>query len=187
MLTLVLTVDAASSESFTPTPDPMTSPRALHQATPLLDGRVLITGGIADLAAQGNVSTAEIFDPDPLVDPAFQEINTTCPDLNNPGCPLVARSFHRATLLPGGTLDGTVLITGGDSRGGGGSPFQSAEIFDPATGTFRPTTDLMDVVTEMKTPRSGHTATHIVDGRVLSTGGRSNSTTILSTAEIFDP
>jgi len=120
MLTLVLTVDAMPPGSFTPTPDPMTSPRALHRAIPLLDGRVLITGGIADLAAQGNVPTAEIFDP--TVDPVFQEvneINTTCPNLSNPGCPVAARAFHRATLLLGGALDGKVLITGGDSRGGG--------------------------------------------------------------------
>ena len=174
MLTLVLTVDAAPQGVFNPTPTPMTSPRALHRATSLGDGRVLITGGLGDFAASGNVVTAEIFDP---AGPVFQVTNSTpCP---NPQCPVVSRSFHRATLL---LEDGTVLITGGDTRGGGGGSLASAEIFDPMGNTF---TDI-GPMGPGNTRRSGHTATLLVDGKVLITGGFDGNA-ILSSPRLYDP
>jgi hypothetical protein len=90
-----------------------------------------------------------------------------------------ARDGHTATLL----ADGKVLIAGGRNSFGGsaGAGLNTAEIFDPAAGTFTPTTDLGG--SRMAVGRSGHTATLIEDGtgRVLIAGGPNTD------AEIFDP
>ncbi len=80
---------------------------------------------------------------------------------------------HRATALK----DGRILIT---SDGG------PAQIFDPSTRQF-------SSAGSMTTPRSGHGAILLADGRVLIVGGdlfsRIDATQIkhLSSAEIFDP
>jgi hypothetical protein len=82
-----------------------------------------------------------------------------------------ARSGHTATLL----TNGKVLIL--DSEDG------SAEVFDPATGTFAPTGN-------MNTQRQGATATLLANGKVLVTGGYGPGTTmlpVLNTAELYDP
>ena len=101
-----------------------------------------------------------------------------------------------ATLLS----DGRVLVTGGyDCTSAGQEGISaSAEIYDPATGTFTPTGS-------MKVGREFHTATLLDDGRVLITGGLAGpagttgsitlasvttaetSAGVLSTAEVFDP
>jgi hypothetical protein len=77
-----------------------------------------------------------------------------------------------ATLMP----NGKVLIAGGTGPGNG--PLASAELYDPATGTFTPTGS-------MTNPRSSHKATLLADGRVLITGGY-NGPEVLATAEIYD-
>jgi hypothetical protein len=84
--------------------------------------------------------------------------------------------------------DGRVLIAGGDdvlathtSRtrpflpADRRAPVDTAEIFDPATDTLSPTGP-------MTTARSGHTATTLLDGRVLIAGGD-----VGGDFEIYDP
>jgi len=56
----------------------------------------------------------------------------------------------------------------------------SAEIFDPATGTSSSTGS-------MSAPRINHTATLLRDGRVLVAGGTTTGGSTLATAEIFNP
>ena len=65
-----------------------------------------------------------------------------------------ARTFHTATLLP----SGKVLVAGG------GGENSTAEIYDPATGSFSTTSG-------MEIGRSGHTATLLPNGSVLVAGG----------------
>src|SRR5205823_3824511 len=77
----------------------MTSARAVHTATLLPNGKVLLAGGQNNL-----VSTVAITNTAELFDPAMQTF-TPLPPMSS------ARSTHTATLL----CDGRVLITGGYS------------------------------------------------------------------------
>jgi hypothetical protein len=99
--------------------------RELHTATLLPDGRVLIAGGMNwDLSAVA--SSAELYDP---------KTGTFSPT----GPMATARAAHTATLL----ADGRVLITGGRNLAGTNwLTLPSAELYDPKTGTFRPTGSL---------------------------------------------
>ena len=88
----------------------------------------------------------------------------------------IPRTAHRATLLN----DGRVLVTGGNFANLGSSVTNTAELYDPATGTWRYTLHPMNF------PRTYHTATLLSDGRVLIAGGATTSSST-NTAEIFDP
>ncbi|MFO0553600.1 MAG: kelch repeat-containing protein [Polyangiaceae bacterium] len=98
------------------------------------------------------------FDAPIVVDPTWADASV----------PLKLRTLHTATLLP----TGEILIAGGTS---GGASDESAELYDPQTATTRPTGFL-------RTPRSGHTATLLEDGRVFIAGGAAVTAT-----EIYDP
>jgi large repetitive protein len=93
------------------------------------------------------------------------------------------RQWHTATLL----TNGRVLITGGNTGGYVSPPLSfraSAELYDPSFGTFT-------AAGEMTTPRSGHTATLLPNGKVLIAGGYSDvnrfGASALSSAELYDP
>jgi hypothetical protein len=70
------------------------------------------------------------------------------------------RYDHTTTSLP----DGTVLIAGGQGNTLSSPASTSAEIYDPATGTFSPTGNMTGAHID-------HKATLLLDGRVLLTGG----------------
>src|SRR5262249_51012638 len=77
--------------------------------------------------------------------------------------------------------DGTVLFTGGYCDCGTTS--SGAVLYDPASGSFRPTGNMM-------TRRFYHTATSLPDGTVLIAGGQSDplsSPDPRTSAEIYDP
>ena len=82
-----------------------------------------------------------------------------------------ARFYHTATLLP----NGKVLVAGGFI---GLSYTNSAELYDPPTGTWTPTGS-------MNFPRIGHTATLLMNGKVLVAGG--GDFVLDSSAELYDP
>ncbi|MGD0411026.1 MAG: kelch repeat-containing protein [Verrucomicrobiota bacterium] len=79
-----------------------------------------------------------------------------------------ARAYHTATLL----RDGKVLVAGG--MGDRLQTLDSAELYDPATGTWT-------LTGPMNHPRRLHMATLLADGRVLVTGYSTN------VSEIYDP
>ena len=133
----------------------------------LPDGRVLITGG-EDLQKGGTpTASAELFDP---------RTGTFSPT----GSMTTARRYPTATLLP----DGHVLIAGGGNVGadGGFHPVASAELYDPASGTFR-------LTGSMSMPRAVHTTTLLPSGEVLIAGGYHSvdQDPVLATTELYDP
>jgi Kelch motif len=139
----------------------MTTPRVGAAAAPLPDGGVLVAGGDG-IQSTGALKTAEIFDP---------STGTFTPT----GDMTVPRSLPAAAPLP----DGRVLVAGGvyyDSAALLAKRLQSAEIFDPATGTFSPTGS-------MTVPRSGAAGAPLPHGRALVVGGAFDSPL---SAEIFD-
>jgi hypothetical protein len=153
-----------SPGTFTPT-GRMTVPRALHSATVLPNGKVLIAGGRihGHQDYRGEVTdTAELFDP----------LTAT---FSATGRMAAARAWHTATLLP----TGKVLIVGGEWTGDD----RTAELYDPATETFTRTG-------ETSSAQYGATATLLNNGKVLVAGGttpRAGTPLHVSTPELYDP
>lgn len=148
----------------------MVEPRFGHTATLMGDDRVLITG--CEALQSSSSITAEVYDH------ATRQFIATA-NLTEP------RGWHTATWLPS---KGMVLVVGGedpaDRNHGLVRPKTSAELYDPAAGTFRPTKG------RLAAGRSRHTATLLPDGRVLILGGRGyapGQTGPVTLAEIYNP
>jgi N-acetylneuraminic acid mutarotase len=141
----------------------LSAARQTHTATLLPDGRVLIAGG-ADLGYF--ISGAELYNPASGTWTATGSLGS-------------ARGIHIATLLP----DGKVLAAGGNHNSPAAPTIvasSSAELYDPATGTWTATGSL-------NAPRSTHTATLLPSGKVLVEAGYYvNSNVQLFSAELYD-
>ncbi len=150
-----------------------------HTTTLLPDGKVLAAAGRLMPVTTPNaaLNSAEVYDP-------ISETWSLTGSLAD------ARWRHTATLL----ADGRVLVAGGFGTpyvpGSNSQPvLATAEIYDPATGTWTPTGS-------MNTRRGLHVAELLPDGRVLVAGGRTcnepppgtcNFTFRTNTAELYDP
>ncbi len=153
---------AARAASFVSN-SPMGSPRAGHSATVLANGKVLVTaGGLNNSYAL----TSELYHP-------ATKAWTPTGAMNSP-----SRSSFTATLL----ANGKVLVVGGASGTYPYAVLSSAELYDPASGAWTNTG-------AMKTPRYGHTATLLSNGKVLVSGGDTDGSSIVTTAtaELYDP
>ena len=172
----------ASAEIYHPATNSWTAVAAMHalrrfhSSVRLHDGRVLVVGGTN--AAPGS----------PLPAAQQEQAEIYHPQLDTwlyAGTGLPPLSGQAATLMP----DGAVLVTGGSPDTGFATT--GAELLDPATNRWRPTT------WPMATPRYGHTATLLPDGKVLLMGGYTTkpqsaggfvypASELLTTSEIFD-
>ena len=172
----------------------MLTPRTRHSAVRLLDGRVLIVGGTAlgplgprdPVTGQwptGLLASAELWDP-------------TTGRFSATGRMTTARENATATLLD----DGRVLIAGGttDEPGGTVTGLASAELYDPATGTFSPTGPMRygrntcHCLRGASPGLSRPLATRLADGRVFIAGGQvsvadPNAEPPGNYADVFDP
>jgi len=138
--------------------------RTDHTATLLPNGNVLVTGGVNGNALNV-LSSSEIFD-------------SSTGNWLGTGSLTSTRLGHSATLLP----DGTVLVVGGygaavNAIEGTLSAETSAEIFNPANGSWTPTGS-------MSSAREYHTATLLQNGTVMVTGDGGDTG---SSTEIYDP
>jgi hypothetical protein len=132
----------------------MATGRVNPTATLLIDGRVLIAGGLVD-GGGGGAATAssELYDP-------------TTGTFTISGSMISARADHTATLL----ASGKVLIVGGwnghRADAADDPPWDPlfAELFDPASGSFKESGS-------MSTTRLGHSSIRLSDGNVLVLGG----------------
>jgi len=143
----------------------LTTPRSLHTASALPDGRILVAGGYNQYNQA--VTSAEIYDP------ATGLLTPT-------GAMHDGRIAATATQLS----DGRILMVGGQDSTG--TALNSVEIYDPATGQFT-------LASNLGTSRLNSTATTLNDGTVLVTGGYtgaingSSSGIPLASAEIYNP
>lgn len=154
--------DPATAQ-FSSTAGMMTDSRGLHTATLLPNGRVLLAGGIDTGSGGGSLATAELYDP------ASGTFKATGP-----------MTVTRASHSSAGLLDGTVLIAGGLLNISLNSPIDSAETYDPKTGSFTATAgNLLSAV-------SNQTATTLKDGHVLIAGGF-NATGTSAVAQLYNP
>jgi hypothetical protein len=141
----------------------MTEARNRPTATLLMDGTVLVTGGMRlNGGKEVTLPSTERFDP---------KTNTFTPS----GRMSIGRFDHAAVRLQ----DGRVLVLGGQTPDFS-SVLASAEVFDPATSSF-------SSVGDMTVGRGLPTATLLPDGHVLVVGGADAEGKLLATAELFDP
>ena len=139
--------------------DSMAIARAQHTATVLRDGQVLLVGG----RGNGDPESAELYDP----------VSGQWSNAQDLGYEV---DYHTATLLP----DGTVLVAGGIKPSLTGPAYKTAKLYDPVTGTWKPTGD-------MNRGRYSHIATLLPNGEVLVAGGATDHGITIASAEIYDP
>ncbi|MEI6448024.1 MAG: kelch repeat-containing protein [Actinomycetes bacterium] len=155
---------------FTPAGSPLINARYGATALTLPSGKVLLSGGVESVGgfstAEKGLTSAELYDPGTGLFTATGSLSTV-------------RNGATATVLSGGK----VLVVGG--RGNKMSPYTqpdvlaSAELYDPKTGLFTATGNLID-------PRFDATASALPNGKVLIAGGKDKSGS-LARSELYDP
>ena len=170
----------------------MSTARFQHTATLLPSGKVLVAGGTNG----SSLNSAELYDPaagtwaptGPLVTARASTRRRCCPQarcwsreegLTARNCMIRLRGRGRrpAALSPHASSTRRRCCPQARCwwREDGSFP-SSAELYDPAAGTWTTTASL-------STARGRHTATLLPSGQVLVTGGQSSPTVFLSSAE----
>lgn len=178
----------------------MTVARHAHVAALLSTGKVLLAGGQTTLAMFD--TTAELYDPsagtfaatgsltvgmgrDPAVTlPSGQilvipaHLGGSVANVYDPaaGTFSATKSFFQSYADETATVlaSGSVLVTGGSADGSSTNLQAATLLYDPVANTVSNGRSLT-------TARAGHTATPLVDGKVLIEGGSSDTT------EVYDP
>jgi len=145
-----------NSGAFTETGS-MSIARCKHTAGLLSDGRVLIAGGSDSRGWNGNLNSAEIYDPRTSKFTAAAPLNDSRFKLPDEAVP-----------LPSGKL----LIAGGSKE---------VEVFDPANGKF------LVAAGQMSSPWHFLSETKLRDGSVLLAGGYANDPEATSQTWIYRP
>ena len=139
----------------------MVQARSDYASVMLASGKVLFIGG-------ENINGLSIRNAE-LYNPSSGTFTAT-------GSMVATREEHAAVLL----ANGNVLVSGGNKLTSTSStPLSSAELYNPATGTWTATGS-------MSNARSGHTSTVLTNGYVLDCGG-SNAVNELNSSEIYVP
>jgi WD40 repeat protein len=138
----------------------MTTARWNPTATLLVDGRVLVAGGVGNGTGYG-LGGGPTLDSAELFDPKTDRFTATAPMTT-------ARQAATSALLP----NGQVLVAGGGTA--------SAELYDPTTGKFSPTGS-------MSHSRCGALSVALQDGRVLVVGGGCDEYDNDNSSEVYDP
>jgi hypothetical protein len=131
----------------------------------LLDGRILMSGGVNVPSLAGAATAAPIAAAD-LYDPATNTW-TSAPMA-------AARSLHSTSRL----LDGRIVVCGG-AQGNFTAPVPIAgvEVFQPSTNSWAP-------LPALPQPRSGHVAIVQPDGLLVLIGGQ-NATATTASADVL--
>jgi hypothetical protein len=171
-LALVFALGAIAAPAFVPTPalaqasrtwvttGSMTTAGVEASATLLQNGQVLAAGGSN---GSGYVASAELYNPATGKWTATGSMTT-----------VHSEGAFTATSLQ----DGEVLIAGGQNPSS--KALASAELYNPATGTFSPTGSMTDA-------RNNGTATLLPNGEVLMAGGFNSAGTYLASAGAIQP
>jgi hypothetical protein len=126
----------------------MADGRALHVATRLSDGRVLVAGGLGGDGGSVTLPTAELFDP------------TT-----GSWSSVVPMAQGRTGAAASTLTNGMVLVSGGEGVDQGARhSLATAQVFDPAKNVWDP-------AGAMSCPRSGQGNAVLADGSVLEVAG----------------
>jgi len=126
-------------------------PRTMHTAVLLKDGRVLVIGG----SSAGSYPNSHIEASAEIYDPPTGRFTLT-------GSMHSSRYKLAAVLLE----DGRVLVVGGSDNRDWRGQYASAEVYDPAAGSFNGIADM-----SFKRFKLMHAAVRLPDGRVLIAGG----------------
>ncbi|MBV9953044.1 MAG: hypothetical protein JO291_13920 [Acidimicrobiia bacterium] len=137
----------------------MTYARYRHTATLLADGKVLIAGGEGDAPA-----TSELYDPSTGTFGSVAGMN-----------------YYRDQHVAARVSNTKVLVAGTDEYCCNDTINRTAEVYSESSNSW-------NLVGQMGVGRRyGATATALLDGRVLISGGEGSGYEATSAAEIFDP
>ena len=145
----------------------LASIHVLSAATRLSNGTVIVAGGLGALRASA-ITTAEIYDP------KTASWSITGP-LGTPRWSLDAISLD----------NGKALFAGGASGFSPNAALATAELYDPATGTFSPTGN------DLAIARQSSGISRLNDGKILITGGNTAGNNLNGTGvtavDLYDP
>jgi N-acetylneuraminic acid mutarotase len=139
----------------------MVTARSDYASITLGTGKVLFIGG--ENINGVSIKNAELYNPSSGTFTATGNMTAT-------------REEHTGVLL----ANGKVLVSGGNNKTlTTQTPLASAELYNPATGTWTATGS-------MSSARAGHTSTVLHNGQVLNAGG-SDANNELDSAELYQP